>query len=101
MGSQCGTFKAVLFLYEVQIIKRNTFGMELVELATSAAVHDTLGVRLRAKIRNRTKQELKTASADGQWAKVRVTRTFLSIALIYRIRICVRNHLAGLKDIHT
>ena len=55
-----------------------------------------------------TRRELKKAStqANGRWSlgikrKVRVTRSFLSIVLIDRARMCVRSRLAGLKTIHT
>lgn len=41
MGSQRGAFKAVF--EEAQNILRGTFGMELVELPTRAAAHDTAG----------------------------------------------------------
>ncbi len=42
MGSQRGTFKSV-FDEAPQRILGNTFDMELVELPTRAAVHDTTG----------------------------------------------------------
>jgi len=41
MGSQRGAFKVVF--EEAQTILRGTFGMELVELATRAATHDSAG----------------------------------------------------------
>jgi MAGE family len=59
MGSQRGAFKAVF--EEAQTILRGTFGMELVELATRAATHDSAGAS-----RDKTQEKPGTQTQDGE-----------------------------------
>jgi melanoma-associated antigen len=87
MGSQRGTFKAVFD--EAQIILRATFGMELVELPTRAATHDTVATDGAAMGRDKTQQEkARTQNGDeGSGDRQAVTglkkkgAVFLSLAL--------------------
>jgi len=60
MGSQRGAFKAVF--EEAQKILRATFGMELVELPTRAATHDTAG---GATGKDKTQEKAATQNGDG------------------------------------
>ena len=62
MGAQRGTFKAVFD--EAQKILRATFGMELVELPTRAATHDTATADSGTTGRDRTQQE-KAGTQNG------------------------------------
>ena len=60
IGSQRGAFKAVF--EEAQKILRATFGMELVELPTRAATHDTAG---GATGKDKTQEKAATQNGDG------------------------------------
>jgi hypothetical protein len=62
IGSQRGVFKVVFD--EAQKILRGTFGMELVELPTRAATHDTVAAAGGASGRDRTQQE-KAGTQNG------------------------------------
>ena len=60
IGSQRGAFKVVF--EEAQKILRVTFGMELVELPTRAATHDTAG---GATGKDKTQEKAATQNGDG------------------------------------
>lgn len=71
MGSQRGTFKAVM--HEAQIILRDTFGMELVELPTRAAAHDASS----GATADQDKNQDKAGTQNGEHAGERQTVTGL------------------------
>ena len=79
MGSQRGTFKTVM--YEAQIILRNTFGMELVELPTRAAAHDASGA-------GQDKNQDKAGTQNGENAGERQTVTGLKKKGAFVSRVC-------------
>jgi len=69
IGSQRGAFKDVF--EEAQKILRGTFGMELVELPTRTATHDTAG---GATGKNKTQEKAVTQNGDeGAGARQAVT----------------------------
>lgn len=72
MGSQRGTFKAVFD--EAQKILRGTFGMELIELPTRAATHDTAASGTgRGKTQEKTGTQNGTGDDDAAGGRQAVT----------------------------